>query len=314
MEYITIGSEPLRISRVGFGTGSSGYSGINLQTQLTTKQLAGVLAYAYEKGINFWDTGYSYGTYPHICEALKRIPRQKIVIATKFSDSFGKSINQKIIETLRALKTDYLDICVLHGVRNAFEMKMRFSALNTLLKAKKKGYVRLVGLSAHGIGAIEGVLGNNDIDILFARINWSGVSMDAYQEGVLSKFVAIPYVKEVARKIIPKSLVPSFSAQVESMQSNEREQEIVRHLLSQCHSLNKPVIAMKVFGAGKLTNETEKSIRFVMSSRYVSSFLLGMTSKKEVSENIRIYEKYEKIHPLFKPEETTKSRTSRKKG
>lgn len=48
---------------------------------------------------------------------------------------------------------------------------------------------------------------------------------------------------------------------------------------------------MKVFGAGALTNDTEKSLRFIMSLNYVKAFVLGMTSKEEVDENMRIYEK-----------------------
>ncbi|WP_347275116.1 aldo/keto reductase [Candidatus Kuenenia sp.] len=291
MEYEIIGNGKIKLSKIGFGTGSSGYTGINLQTRLTERQLADVLMYAYDKGINFWDTGYSYGTHPHLREALKQIPRDKVIIATKFSDTFEKSTHKKIIETLKALKTDYLDICLLHGVRNAFEMKMRSGAHKALVKAKEKGYVRSIGISAHGIGAIEASLDIPEIEVVFARINWSGVSMDAYQEGFLSKLVAVPYVKEVARKIIPKKVIPSLSAQVESLQSNEQEQETVKNLLQKCHSLNKSVIGMKIFGAGALTHEIEKSLKFIMSLKYVKAFVLGMTSKEEVDENVRIYER-----------------------
>lgn len=291
MEYVTIGDEAIRVSRIGFGTGSSGYTGVNKQTALTEKQLAGLLAYAYEKGINFWDTGYSYGTHPHLREALKLIPRQKVVISTKFTDSFSKSTSRKIAETLKVLKTDYLDICLLHGVRNSFEINMRSGALEALIRAKEKGYVRTVGLSSHGIGAIETALSHDEIEVLFARANWSGASMDSYQEGFLSKVVAVPYVKEAAKKIIPRKMVPSLSAQVESSQSNVSEQEIVKNLLLKYHAFNKPVIAMKIFGAGSLRNEIEKSIKYAMSLKYIKAFLIGMITKEEIDENIRIYEK-----------------------
>jgi predicted aldo/keto reductase-like oxidoreductase len=170
---------------------------------------------------------------------------------------------------------------------------MRSGALDALIKAKEKGYVRCVGLSAHGIGAIEASLNIPEIEVVFARINWSGVSMDAYQEGFLSKVIAIPYAREVARKIIPKRLIPSFSAQVESLQSNEQEQEVVKNLLQKCHSVNKSVIGMKVFGAGALTDDIEMSLRFIMSLNYVKAFVLGMTSKEDVDENVRMYERLE---------------------
>lgn len=301
MEYISL-KNGISVSRVGFGTGSSGFTGFNHQTRLAPAELARVLAYAYdEKGINFWDTGYSYGTYPHIYEAFKKIPRSKVVISTKFSDCFGESTEKKLAQTLKVLGTDHIDICLLQGARNSFEIKTRRGALKALLKARDKGYIRMLGLSAHGIGAIEAGLEKEDIEVLFSRINWSGSSMDSYQEGFLSKFLAVPYVKEFARKVIPKSMVPSLSAQIESMQSNAAEQDIIKGLLSKYDALKKPVIAMKVFGAGQLTGEIEKSIEFVMSLKYIRSFLLGMVSEKEVDENIEVYERLVKAYSAASP-------------
>ena len=228
MEYVNIGKEQIRASRMGFGTGSSGFTGDNLQTRLTVKELSGLLHYAYERwGINFWDTGYTYGTHPHVSEALRRVPRNEVVISTKFSDSYERTAEKKLAETLRALNTDYIDICLLHGVRNPFEFRMRSGALRALVKAKERGYVRVIGLSAHGIGGIEAAVLEPEIEVLFARLNWSGASMDAYQENLLSKVVAVPFVKEAARRVIPRRLIPSFSAQVESLQSAVSEQEVM---------------------------------------------------------------------------------------
>lgn len=300
MEYITLGSEGnIKASRVGFGTGSSGFTGFNQQTKLTPRELADLLVHAFDKGINLWDTGYTYGTYPHIREALKTVRRDKVVIVTKFGDSFSGSLESKLTESLKILQTDYIDICLIHGVRNSFEINMRSGALRAMLKAKEKGYIRAVGLSAHGIGALESALKMEDIDILLARVNWSGASMDAYQEEFLSKLVAVPYLKEFARKVIPKRLIPSFSRQVESTEeSSKRDQEVVGGLLQRAGELNKDVVAMKVFGAGSLTKEIEMSMRHIMSLNCIKAFLLGMTSKSEIDENIRIYEKYRETLPV----------------
>lgn len=291
MEYVAIGKESIIISRIGFGTGSSGYSGNIIQANLKPEPLSLLLTYAYEKGINFWDTADSYGTYPHVCEALRMVPREKVVISSKFSDSLEKITTRKISSALSSLKTDYLDICLLHGIRNSFEIKMRSGALDALLKAKEKGYVRMVGLSAHGIGAIEKAMAIEEIDIVFVRLNWSGASMDAYQEGILSKLVAVPYVKDIAKLVVPRKLVPSFSAQVESLQANDDEQKVVEGILSKYSGRNKSVIAMKIFGAGSLTDQIERSLRFIMSKRYVNAFLLGMTSREEIDENLILYDR-----------------------
>lgn len=299
MEYVRIGKEKIKVSRIGFGTGSSGFTGVNQQTRLTAKELATLLAYAYENGINFWDTGYSYGTHPHIAEALKGVARGSVVIATKFSDSIGTTVEKKLAETLRTFKTDYIDICLVHGIRNSFEIKMRSGAIEAMIRAKEKGYIRMLGASAHGIGAIEACLDLSELCVLFSRVNWSGASMDSYQENFLSKFVAVPFVKEVARKIVPKTFVPSLSAQVESMQSSKGDQEIVKSLLMKYKRGGKSIVGMKIFGAGKLTDEIDKSIGFIMSQEYIDSFLLGMISKEEVYENLRVYRKYLALQGTF---------------
>lgn len=290
MEYQTL-CRDITVSRVGFGTGSSGFTGITKQACMTVKALSDILLYAYDRGVNFWDTSYTYGTYPHIREALACVPRGKVVLATKFSDNTRHVIEKKLDETLKALRTDYVDICLLHGVRSTFDLKMRAGAIEALARAKEKGYIKKVGISAHGISALGSALDVHELEVVFARVNWDGRAMDSYQEGFVSKVIAFPYVKEIVRSIIPRRIIGSFSARIESPRSTIDDQEAVKALLMRLHDSGKSVIGIKVFGAGLLAKEAEKSIRFAMSQGYLDSFILGMASKEEVDINLSLYEK-----------------------
>ena len=83
-DIVTLGKTGIKVSRLAMGTGTHGVNRRSNQTeQLGIKGVADLLYVAYEKGINFWDSADQYGTHPHLKEALKRVPREKLVILTK---------------------------------------------------------------------------------------------------------------------------------------------------------------------------------------------------------------------------------------
>ena len=80
-DVISLGNTGLKVSRLAMGTGSSGWQGSSNQTRkLGVKGLADLLNYAYERGVFFWDSADQYGTHEHLKEALKTLPREKIII------------------------------------------------------------------------------------------------------------------------------------------------------------------------------------------------------------------------------------------
>src|SRR5512133_793554 len=83
-DKITLGNTGIQVSRLAIGTGTSGWNHSSNQTrQLGIEGLSGLLHAAYDKGVFFWDSADQYGTHPHLKEALKSLPREKIVILTK---------------------------------------------------------------------------------------------------------------------------------------------------------------------------------------------------------------------------------------
>ncbi len=83
-DVVTLGNTGIKISRLAIGTGSNGWGGSSNQTRkLGIKGLSGLLNHAYDRGVYFWDSADQYGSHPHLKEALKTIPREKVVILTK---------------------------------------------------------------------------------------------------------------------------------------------------------------------------------------------------------------------------------------
>ena len=87
MEVVDFGKTGLRVSRLNIGTGTRGWGGRSEQTDLGLDELTGLLRYAYDNGVTFWDTADAYGSHTHLAKALQGIPRDEVVIAGKHTDT-----------------------------------------------------------------------------------------------------------------------------------------------------------------------------------------------------------------------------------
>ncbi|MGH6671353.1 MAG: aldo/keto reductase [Xanthobacteraceae bacterium] len=155
MQCNTLGSTGLRVSVAGLGTG--GFSRMGLKSGLSEDESARLILDAVELGVNFIDTAPPYGTEGVVGKALKQIPRDQVVIATKAfihrnnEWSSPERVVTSLDNSLRLLGTDYIDVFNLHGIE-AYEYDY---ALNTiapvLIEQKQKGKIRHIGLTENPI-------------------------------------------------------------------------------------------------------------------------------------------------------------------
>ena len=82
-DTVTIGKTTIKTSRLAMGTGTVGSGHHSHQTALGIDGLSALLLNGYDNGLRFFDTADAYGSHPHVAEALKHIPRDKVVILTK---------------------------------------------------------------------------------------------------------------------------------------------------------------------------------------------------------------------------------------
>jgi len=154
MKYTTLGRTGLRVSVAGLGTG--GFSRLGLKSGKTEDESARLIHEAVDLGINFIDTAANYGTEGVVGKALKTIPRDQVVIATKAQfrgNPFAppEKVVAALDNSLRLMGTDYVDVFNLHGV----EADEYDYALNTiapaLLEEKRKGKIRHIGITENPI-------------------------------------------------------------------------------------------------------------------------------------------------------------------
>lgn len=186
-DRVTLGKTGIEVSRMAIGTGTNGWGKRSNQTrQLGIKGLADLLQAGYDQGIIFWDTADQYGTHPHLKEALKRVPREKVVILTKTHAVNEKEMKDDLDRFRSELGTDYMDIVLLHCMTDSDWPATHAGAMNVLSKAREDKIIRAHGVSCHTLGALKAAAASPWVQIDLARINPAGASMDADVPTVVS--------------------------------------------------------------------------------------------------------------------------------
>jgi aryl-alcohol dehydrogenase-like predicted oxidoreductase len=287
MKRVELGKTGIEVSRLGIGTGTGLPSGHCAQALMDEQELARLLLYALDRGINLWDTAFQYNTYPHIKEALKQVSRKDVVLATKFSAANEKETIRDFNITLKDLNIDYVDVCLLHGVRTDTELQMRSGAFNAMVKLKKEGKVRAVGLSSHGLGALKSVMEMPEIDLVWARVNYTGLNMDTGCLGMYDQMASVYWLKKCA-KFLPARVKSLIRPKANTQPVPEDVHREVTDTLKHIHSQSKGIVGMKVIAEGLLRNDAEKAVKYVNSLPFVDAFIIGMLNKKEIDENCKI--------------------------
>ena len=156
MNYRTLGRTGQRVSEIGFGSWAIG--GMSYGTTSDQESLE-ALQTAWEHGINFFDTAYTYGE-GHSEELVGRFlkgKRDQAFLATKVGWDFYHGGSRKNFapdyirfacdESLKRLETDRIDLYQLHNPRlEELEAGEVFKVLDEL---KAAGKIRFYGVSVH---------------------------------------------------------------------------------------------------------------------------------------------------------------------
>ena len=154
MDYVTLGRTGLEVSVAGLGCG--GFSRLGLGTGKSEAEAVALVRQALDLGINLLDTAAVYGTEGVVGQAIKSVPRDSVVIATKawIPHREGRSAAERAVasldNSLRQLGTDYVDIFQLHGVSpRAYDRAVEIIA-PALVKEREKGKIRHLGVTETG--------------------------------------------------------------------------------------------------------------------------------------------------------------------
>jgi aryl-alcohol dehydrogenase-like predicted oxidoreductase len=177
----------VELSRLAMGTGTNGAGGSSNQTRkLGLGGVADLFRAGYDQGVTFWDSADQYGTHPHLKEALKKVPREKVTILTKTHASTGKEMRADLDRFRRELGTDHLDIVLLHCMMDKDWPDRKKGAMEVLSEAREKGIIRTHGVSCHTLDALKTAAATPWVQVDLARINPAGVAMDSDPNTVIA--------------------------------------------------------------------------------------------------------------------------------
>ena len=179
-DIIELGKTGLKVTRLAMGTGTNGWGKSSDQSRkLGIKGLGEFLQYAYDNSVFFWDSADQYGTHPHLREALRYVPREKVTILTKTHATTEEEMRSDLDRFRKEIGTDYLDIVLLHNMQSADWPEHKKAAMDILSLAREDGIIKAHGVSCHTLPALKSAAASDWVQVDLARFNQAGVSMDS---------------------------------------------------------------------------------------------------------------------------------------
>jgi 1-deoxyxylulose-5-phosphate synthase len=185
-DTIVLGNTGIHTSRLAMGTGTAGTGHHSHQTALGVQGLSDLLRNGYDNGLRFFDSADAYGSHPHVAEALKHIPRDKVTVLTKSWSRNPAEMRADLDRFRKELGTDYLDIVLMHCLTEGDWTDRYKGVMDVLSEAKQKGIIRAHGCSCHSIEALRAAAASPWVEVDLARVNPIGSHMDADPATVIS--------------------------------------------------------------------------------------------------------------------------------
>src|SRR3954463_15847484 len=185
-DTVVLGNTGIHTSRLAMGTGTVGTGHHSHQTALGVQGLSDLLRNGYDNGLRFFDSADAYGSHPHVAEALKHIPRDKVTVLTKSWSRNPAEMRADLDRFRKELGTDYLDIVLMHCLTEGDWTDRYKGVMDVLSEAKQKGIIRAHGCSCHSIEALRAAAASPWVEVDLARVNPIGSHMDADPATVIS--------------------------------------------------------------------------------------------------------------------------------
>ena len=251
-DQVTLGKTGIKLSRLGFGTGSN--SG-HVQYALGQENFNRLIRHAYDQGITSFDCAQTYKTFEWIAGAIKGLPREKLFLQSKVS---GKP--QQVLDAIdhhrKVFDTDYVDSMLIHCMVKDHWTDDYKRVMDAFDEAREKKWIRAKGVSCHSLPALRTAAASTWTEVHLVRVNPQASHIDGMEE---------TYDKS-GHDIAP------VLAELKTMRAKGRG-----------------VIGMKIIGNGDFTNaeDREKSIRYAMSRPELDAVVIGFKSAAEIDEAIR---------------------------
>jgi len=162
-----------------------------LRTHGRLRDAVAVIHRALEQGVNYCDTAPAYAGSLDYYGAALGDQRERVFLASKTHDRTRDGSLRLLDESLKRLRTDYLDLWQLHDLRTSNDLELVFGrggALEALVQARSQGRVRFLGLTGHYDPTILlEAMRRFDFDTVLVALNPADVCRLSFAQTVLSQ-------------------------------------------------------------------------------------------------------------------------------
>lgn len=170
MKYRALGGTGLEVSVASFGTGSLGEMFGPLPEADALRLVDEVL----DSGINLIDTSPYYGSAEErLGKILTPAKRDKVILATKAGryglsdfDFSPKRIRRSVEDSLRLLRTDYVDLLQLHDIEFVDLEPVFTESYAELVRLKEQGKCRFIGMTGYPVKTFRRVMEETPVDVI----------------------------------------------------------------------------------------------------------------------------------------------------
>lgn len=141
MADVTLGKTKITVNKNGFGA--------QPVQRVSVEEAGTLLKKAFNHGITFFDTARAYSDSEEKLGLAFEGIREKIYIATKTAADTAEGFRRDLEESLRLLKTDYIDLYQFHNPAVCPKPGDGSSLYEAMLEARERGTVRHIGITNH---------------------------------------------------------------------------------------------------------------------------------------------------------------------
>lgn len=276
MEQRTLGSTGIELSVLGFGAATLGdiYGGIDPDEGLRA------VRHAIDRGINFFDVAPYYGqtlAETRLGEALDGL-RDRVVLSSKCCrygfrefDFSRKSVADSLEASLQRLRTDHLDLFIIHDIEFGDRSQVEQEAVPAALEAKAAGKVRAVGISGLPIHHLRNVAGATGVDFVLSYCHYNLLVDDL--DRVLVPHAATSGIGLINASPLHMGIL-SAEGPPEWHPASDHIKETGRKVIELCDARG--------------ANVSQVSLRLALDHPTLTSTLCGMKTRAQVDQNLEI--------------------------
>ncbi len=297
MEYRRFGRTELNVSAIGFGCWEIG----GTYGRIDESQFQRAVARAIDDGITCFDTAEAYGMGVSE-EALARAlgsRRREVVIATKFGVGYEEMPNRRdssrarvlasIDKSLQRLKTDHVDIYLVHWPDPNTPLDQTMAALDDIVR---QGKARHVGVSNFRLPQIEEAMRRRRVDIV--QYAWN--MFDRRMQPEIFPYCAAQQIGVMAYGSLAYGMLSgTFRAGMSFDENDWRSKggmlgslNLFRTLFGPEHFPCNLAAVDELKGLATKYNKTlpQFALRWTLSNPVVGTALVGLRAPAEVAENL----------------------------